>query len=130
MNERNFGRKSAVCLVAAVVFLSLAFPLAEARGQAQSGTAADEAALRQIVAGFSDGWNRHDAHSMCVALAEDGEFVSWRGEIHHGRKAFEEYHASLFAGLYKSTHRTDTVKSIRFLSADIASVDDYWSMTG
>ena len=36
----------------------------------------------------------------------------------------------LFAGTYKNTHRTDTVKSIRFFTPELASVDNYWTMTG
>ena len=42
----------------------------------------------------------------------------------------EDDHAALFAGLYKSSHRTDTVKAIRYLAPDLASVDNFWSMTG
>src|SRR3954470_19593041 len=107
-------------LLAFVAVLTIAFCAVLAllvhqlKAQGGAGASSDEAALKQIVAAFSDGWNRHDAHSMCAALAEDGDFISWRGEENHGRKAFEDYHASLFAGLYKNTRRTDEVKRIRF----------------
>src|SRR5262245_59731646 len=90
----------------------------------------DDAAIRQIVAGFSDGWNRHDARAMCSSVAEDVRWVSWRGEITESRKAVEENHAMLFADLYKNTHRADVVKSIRYLGPELASVDDFWTMTG
>jgi len=92
--------------------------------------ASEDAAIKQVVAGFSEGWNRHDAKAMCASLADDVEWVSWRGEITHSRKGVEDQHATLFVGLYKDTHRTDTVKSIRYLAPDLASVDNYWSMTG
>ena len=97
---------------------------------ADSGNTADDAAIRQVVAGFSNGWNTHDAHAMCVSLADDVQWVSWRGEVVHTRKEVEDQHATLFTGLYKNTHRTDTVKSIRYLTPELASVDNYWSMTG
>jgi uncharacterized protein (TIGR02246 family) len=97
---------------------------------AESMAAADEAAIQQVVAGFSDGWNSHDAHAMCLSLAEDVQWVNWRGEAVHSRKEVEDEHARLFAGLYKDTHRTDTVKSMRNLASDLVSVDNYWSMTG
>jgi uncharacterized protein (TIGR02246 family) len=93
-------------------------------------SAADEAAIKQVVAGFTNGWNSHDAHAMCLSLADDVEWVSWRGEVTQSRKGVEDQHAGLFAGLYKDSHRTDTVKAIRFLGPDLVSVDNYWSMTG
>jgi uncharacterized protein (TIGR02246 family) len=95
-----------------------------------SGTTADEMAIKQVIAGFSDGWNSHDAHAMCASLADDVQWISWRGEVSHSRKEVEDQHAMLFAGLYKNTHRTDTVKSIRYLTPLLVSVDNYWTMTG
>jgi uncharacterized protein (TIGR02246 family) len=58
------------------------------------------------------------------------QWVSWRGEVYSSRKEVEDVHAKLFADLYKNTHRTDVVKSIRYVGPDLASVDDYWTMTG
>jgi uncharacterized protein (TIGR02246 family) len=90
----------------------------------------DDAAVRDVIARFSDGWNRHDAHAMCASVAEDVQWVSWRGEVAESRKEVEDNHAALFADLYKNTHRTDIVKSVRYLGPDLASVDDFWTMTG
>jgi uncharacterized protein (TIGR02246 family) len=118
-----------------ILLALLAMPLAlilarsAAARPADSGSA-DEAAIKQVVAGFSDGWNSHDAHSMCMGLAEDVQWVNWRGEAVHSRKEVEDEHATLFAGLYKNTHRTDTVKGIRTLTPELVSVDNYWTMTG
>jgi uncharacterized protein (TIGR02246 family) len=120
-------------LTVASVLLTMPLALMLARGTAarpaDSG-AGDEAAIRQVVAGFSDGWNSHDAHSMCLSLADDVQWVNWRGEELHTRKDVEDQHATLFSGLYKNTHRTDTVKAIRTLAPDLVSVDNYWTMTG
>ena len=66
----------------------------------------------------------------CASLAEDVQWVNWRGEALGTRKDVEDEHAKLFAGLYKNSHRTDTVKSIRYLGPELASVDNYWTMTG
>ena len=127
MHVNNANRNTLIIpAAAALVLLFLRTPAA----QTPSPAASDEAVIKQLVANFMSSWNRHDAHAMCTSLAEDGDFVSWRGERFHGRKEFEDYHASLFAGLYKDTHRTDDVRNIRFLTPEIASVDDYWSMTG
>jgi uncharacterized protein (TIGR02246 family) len=120
--------------VVAMVILLLATPpaidLARAAGTDDAAGSGEDAAVKQVVAGFSDGWNGHDARAMCASLAEDVHWVNWRGEASGSRKEVEEEHARLFADLYKNTHRTDTVKSIRYLGPELASVDDYWTMTG
>jgi uncharacterized protein (TIGR02246 family) len=117
-----------IALFAAPLAIGLA---ANDAGQAtDSGAAKDDAAIREVVAGFNAGWNNHDAHAMCVSLADDVQWVNWRGEVLHTRKEVEEQHATLFAGLYKNTHRTDAVKSIRYFTPELASVDNYWTMTG
>jgi uncharacterized protein (TIGR02246 family) len=67
---------------------------------------------------------------MCLSLADDVQWVNWRGEVLNTRKDVEDQHATLFSGLYKNTHRTDTVKTIRYFTPELASVDNYWSMTG
>jgi uncharacterized protein (TIGR02246 family) len=118
----------------AVAILMLAAPLsvglARAAAADESANGKDDAAIKQIVADFSNGWNTHDAHSMCVSLAENLEWVNWRGEALGTREAVEKEHAELFADLYKNSHRTDEVKSIKYISPELAVVDDYWTMTG
>ena len=114
-----------------LVFASLAsLGLARAAAADESMSSSDEAAIKDVVAGFSNAWNTHDAHAMCVSIAEDVEWVNWRGEPLGTRKDVEDEHAKLFADLYRNTQRTDTVKSIRRISPDLAVVDDYWTMTG
>jgi uncharacterized protein (TIGR02246 family) len=118
----------------AILILLCSAPLAilSARAAAadDSANSGEDAAVKQVVAGFSEGWNTHDAHAMCASLADDIEWVNWRGEPLGSRQAVEDEHAKLFADLYKNTHRTDTVKSIRYIRPELAVVDDYWTMTG
>ncbi|HVA94154.1 MAG TPA: SgcJ/EcaC family oxidoreductase [Candidatus Dormibacteraeota bacterium] len=97
---------------------------------AGSDSTADDAAIRQVVAGFSNGWNAHDAHAMCISLADNVQWVNWLGTALHSREQVEQAHAKLFAGIYKHTHRNDTVKVIRYLAPNLVSVDNYWTMTG
>ena len=120
----------AILIVLFVAPLAISLARGASGKSAESVSAADEAAIKQVVAGFNNGWNSHDARSMCVSLADDVEWVNWRGEAVHTRKEVEDLHAELFAGLYKNTHRTDTVKSIRYLTPELVSVENYWSMTG
>lgn len=118
----------------AVLTLLFAAPLAigAARAAASDNSVSgpEDAALKEVVARFSNGWNTHDAHTMCASLADDVEWVNWRGEPLGTRQAVEDEHARLFADLYKNTQRTDTVKSIRYINPELAVVDDYWTMTG
>jgi uncharacterized protein (TIGR02246 family) len=63
-------------------------------------------------------------------FVDDGDFVSVSGVTFHGRKAIADHYVTAFSSTLKDAHRTDTVKSIRFLSPVIASVDVDWEMTG
>src|SRR5712664_1269313 len=129
MNPR-MTKSVLILIVLLAIPLAISFARNAAARPADSGAAADDAAIRQVVSGFSEGWNSHDAHSMCLSLADDVQWVNWRGEAVHSRKEVEDEHATLFSGLYKDTHRTDTVKGIRTLAPDVVSVDNYWTMTG
>jgi uncharacterized protein (TIGR02246 family) len=126
--KRKRNWVSAVVLMAIAALVAIGAERAIAADDASRG--GDDAAVKQVVAGFSNGWNGHDAGAMCASLADDVRWVSWRGEVYSSREEVQSVHAKLFADLYKNTHRTDEVKSIKYLGPDVASVDDYWSMTG
>lgn len=110
--------------------LTLAASLSVGLTRAAYADASEDAAIKKIVADFSNGWNTHDAHAMCTSIAEQVEWVNWRGEGLGTRQEVEEEHAKLFAELYKNSHRSDEVKSIKYVSPELAVVDDYWTMTG
>lgn len=117
-------------ILALLLTVPLATMVARAASRDEAGSPKDDAAIKEVIAGFSNGWNTHDAHSMCVSLADDVVWVNWRGEGLGTRQAVEEEHAKLFADLYKNTHRTDEVKTIHYVNPELAEVDDYWTMTG
>jgi uncharacterized protein (TIGR02246 family) len=110
--------------------MPLAMTLTKTAAADESANSREDGAIKQVVAGFSAGWNTHDARAMCSSLADDVQWVNWRGEPLGTRQAVEDEHAKLFADLYKNTRRTDDVKSIRYLSPELAVADDYWTMTG
>jgi uncharacterized protein (TIGR02246 family) len=58
------------------------------------------------------------------------QWVAWSGGAVNSRQAVVNMHLRAFSGDFKDTHRSDTVKSIHYLGPDLASVDDYWTMTG
>jgi len=112
------------------ISLCLAFSSVLAWAKMPANTDADSAAIKQCVAAWEDAWNRHDAHATAMAYVEDGEFSSTTGVPSHGWKELEAHYNEIFTTFLKDAHRTDTVRSIRFLTPEIASVDIDWQMTG
>jgi len=129
-NHANWNVGRFVAILILLTATPLAFRVARATAADGSANSNEDAAIKQVVAGFSDGWNSHNAHAMCSSLADDVQWVNWRGEPLGTRQAVEDEHARLFADLYKNTQRTDLVKTIKYLSPELAVVDDYWTMTG
>src|ERR1700680_1696029 len=116
--------------VTLTVLLFLTFSAASSRAQMPSKMDGDSAAIKQCVAAWEDAWNKHDAHATAMRYVEDGDFSSTTGIPSHGWKDLESHYNEIFTTFLKDAQRTDTVKSIRFLTPEIASVDIDWQMTG
>jgi uncharacterized protein (TIGR02246 family) len=117
--------------VAGAVFAVLSFSLAVSSAQMNmTPSEADSTAVKQVVAAYDDAFNQHDAHAVGALFAEEGDFTNMRGAGKHGRKDIEQNYGNLFNGGLKASHRTDTVKTIRFLTPEIAQIDASWEMTG
>ena len=112
--------------VALAVLLFFTLFAASSRAQMASHHDADTAAIKQFVANFADTWNSHDAHGVAMHYVEDGDFSSIKGEASHGRKELEDHYTMIFSTFLKNAHTTDTVRSVRFLAPDLASVDIDW----
>jgi len=91
---------------------------------------ADSAAIKQVCADFSENFSRHDAHGVATTFAEDADFTNMGGRHSHGRADIEKWFAALFAGNLKDSQRTDTVRSIRFFTPDLAEADADTVITG
>jgi uncharacterized protein (TIGR02246 family) len=114
-----------------VISLVLLIQPCQARAQNQSNaTDADSLVIKQVCADFSENFSRHDAHGVALTFAEDADFTNMRGVHSRGRADIEKWFASLFRGNLKDSLRTDTVKSIRFFTPDLASVDAETMITG
>lgn len=115
---------------AIAVLLFVAFFAANSRAQMASGREADTAAIKQCVAAWEEAWNHHDVHATAARFVEDGDYSNTTGTASHGWKELEDHFNEIFTTFLKDAQRTDTVKSIRFLTPEIASVDINWQMTG
>ena len=102
-----------------------------APAQSQPNTReADSQAIKQVCADFSESFSRHDAHGVAMTFAEDADFTNMGGRHSHGRMDIENWFASLFRGNLKDSQRTDTVRSIRFFTPELAAVDADTVITG
>ena len=118
--------KLMACKAALAVSICLVVCTAPSRAQMASNHDADTAAIKQFVANFADTWNSHDARGVAAHYVEDGDFTSVKGEASHGRKELEDHYTTIFTTFLKNAHTTDTVKSVRFVGPDLASVDIDW----
>ena len=121
----------AVVTVIIPVTLFVLSPLSVSWAQDPSKTTdADSAAIKQVITDFYESFTRHDAHATAMTFAEDGDFTNMSGAHVHGRKAIEDRFASLYAGNLRAAHRTDTVRSIRYITPQVAFVDADTVITG
>jgi uncharacterized protein (TIGR02246 family) len=103
-----------------------------ARPQAPSSNAQDQdrAAIEKTVENYMDQWNKHDVHAVAMTYTEDCDFVNNFGTLTHGRAGMEAVFGPFMTGVYSETHQTGHVRTIRFLTPEVAAVDVDWEMTG
>jgi uncharacterized protein (TIGR02246 family) len=117
--------------IAGIFFVALAFSAGSSIVLKQTiAYEEDTSSVKQVVAAYDAAFNQHDAHAVGALFAEDGDFTNMRGSSKHGRSDIEQNYGNLFNGGLKSSHRTDVVKSVRFLNPSTAQVDATWEMTG
>jgi uncharacterized protein (TIGR02246 family) len=114
-------------ILAVFVLISISAAVSWAKAESY---AADEAAIKQLVANWSEGFNQKDARACAILFTEDGDFTSVRGASDHGRPDVEKHYQQVFSTFLKNAHRTDTVRGVRFVSPTIASVDTEFEMIG
>jgi uncharacterized protein (TIGR02246 family) len=118
-------------IVAQAVVLSLLLSPPVGRAQDQSKSAdADSMAINQVFADFFGSFSRQDAHATAMTFAEDGDFTNMFGIHVHGRTEIEKRFAALFRTSLKAAHRTDTLRSIRFYTPEVAFADADTVITG
>ena len=122
----TFPRVRTSLAVLALVSLPLGPALAKPAGSHE----ADSAAIKKLYNDFNDAFNNHDAKAAAALFTADGEFVTIAAAVSNGPKEIEDHLAPLFAGRLKTAHRDVTFRNIRFLSADLATVDSDFVMSG
>src|SRR5580693_306229 len=120
------------CIIAAhaISLALLMLPCAAVAQSQPSAANADSAAIKKVCGDFSENFSRHDAHGVAMTFAEDSDFTNMGGRHSHGRGDIEKWFAALFAGNLKDSQRTDTVRSIRFFTPELAEADADTVITG
>ena len=119
-----------ISLAHVVSLVLLTLPGAASAQNRPNAAEADSAAIKQVCGDFSENFSRHDAHGVAMTFAEDADFTNMGGRHSHGRTDIEKWFAALFAGNLKDSLRTDTVKSIRFFTPELAEADADTVITG
>ena len=123
------GSIRAIVAIAFALILLAPPPASRAQDSAKP-TEADSAAIKQTFTDFYESFSHHDAHATAMTFADDGDFTNMRGIHRHGGAEIEAWFANLFKGNLRSSNRTDTVRSIRFFSPQMATVDADTVITG
>lgn len=89
---------------------------------------ADEAAIRANVRQMETGWNARDGKAFAAPFAPDADYVIVNGMHLKGRDVIEKGHIGIFATIYKDSRNQATIKSVRFLRADVAAVHVEWNL--
>lgn len=110
--------------------LLVLFGLSTSWAQQSNTNDADTAGIKQTLNDWASAFNHHDAHACVQDFSEDADMVSLAGLRYHGRKAIEDHYSKTFSTTLANAQRTDNVVNIRFLSPEIASVDDAYEITG
>ena len=95
--------------------------LAAAPSAAEGGE--DEAAIRAIVGEQETAWNAGDGAAYARRMSPDVSFTNLFGMVMYGAPDFIERHRAILATFYKGTLKHHTIRSIRFVTPDVAIVD-------
>ena len=116
--------------LAILAFFVIAGASPAVKAQTSPGNDADSSAIKKVCADFSENFSRHDAHGVALTFSEDADFTNMNGRHSRGRADIESWFGGLFRGNLKESQRTDAVRSIRFLTPEIAEVDLDTVITG
>jgi uncharacterized protein (TIGR02246 family) len=118
--------------IRAVLALLLCVALSPAvlRAKPADSQGEDSAAIKKLFADFNDAFNAHDAHAVSLLFTDDSDFITIQGATTTGKAEIEQHLAPLFAGRLKTVHRDVTLRGIRFVRPDVATVDSDFETSG
>jgi uncharacterized protein (TIGR02246 family) len=82
----------------------------------------DDVALRGLVDTFVQGWNAASGAALAEAFAVDADFINVMGLRARGRDVIARGHDEILSTVFRGTHLTAAVESVRFLRPDVGTV--------
>jgi uncharacterized protein (TIGR02246 family) len=85
-------------------------------------SAEDETAVRGLVNGFADAWNRHDMKAMHDLDTDDVEWVNVVGQYWRGKDTVRRGHAAIHKGMEAKTSMSVESTSLHPITPNVAVV--------
>lgn len=86
----------------------------------KTGTAHDEASVRELYRALLDAWGEGDGEAYGALFTEDAEYVSFDGTRTRGREEIAASHQRLFDTWLKGTRLVGRVEGVRFVVPVVA----------
>ena len=80
----------------------------------------DEAAIRALYQQLMDGWNIASGDAFASPFEEDGDLLGFDGTYLKGQQEIALFHQQLFDIFLKGSRLVGKVRSMRFVSSDVA----------
>jgi uncharacterized protein (TIGR02246 family) len=80
---------------------------------------ADPQVIQGILQHLESAWNRYDSAGFAAVFAEDANFIHIFGGQLDGRTAIEAAHRNIFETIYRGSHASFVLRSMRFLRSDV-----------
>lgn len=119
---------TAIAVIISVSAISYSVAAAGLSVTASIDRAEDDAAIRKIASRLQDGWNKGDGKAFAAPFAEDADYVVVNGMRIKGRDTIAAGHQRIFDTVYKDSHNTATVQSVRFIRDDVAVAHIEWHL--
>ena len=115
-----------------VVFIAFAcFGAVSLSGLQQAKAAdGDTVGVKGVIDAYMDAFNKHDPHAVANLFTEDGDFTNGRLITAHTRKTIDEHLVPVYGSVLKNSHRTYSLRSIRFVTPDVAVVATDYELAG
>ena len=86
------------------------------------GSFDDEAAIRALYQQKIDGWNSGNGNAFAAPYTDVSDYIGFDGTYLKGREEIASLHQMLFDKFVKGSRLVGKIRSIRFLTRDIAIV--------
>ncbi|MDB5250330.1 MAG: hypothetical protein JWQ40_4724 [Segetibacter sp.] len=85
----------------------------------QSKSSKEDAAVREAVTRFYDGWNAHDAGKMVSVYDDSVDHINAFAEWRTGRQTMKDELITFHAGPGKDSYKTITIEKVKFIKPDV-----------